>query len=971
MAQDKKKRKASTDATKPKRQKLDSAFLDLFWQLASASKKARTAAAAALDDALQQDASKAPYALKRLLGGLASPRDGARAGCACALAQLLRSEAVTADAVKEGCQTLYVRGGSSRQDKRDANAQDLGELLAAECLSRSGSCDAATALYFCGRALDLLKRKWLRELAARVFAGLIRRVDDDKDINQRLDALLASGLDADLLALALSAKRPVEDTDLTCLGAAAAQLFPRLHVAWELLIEDDYARVASVVDELAKSSSVERRGAALLVAAQALERGVSPSIVLTDAVAPSLLSAAARGDAALGPVAGRALKRVVGAASDKPLEVATLLLARGGAHASSGAGGKAVVALVEACDDADFAKHVKERAATAAAGDASALTALAALARGPRGAAAFEALLACAARVAFFGEAPIQGHEVSTVKCEADDDARRNAASIIYAALADRLKAAPLEAGGAALAPLEAFCDIVQELDGTGLERRAPRLEGSAPAGSDEDDAMTVVLRSLALLAVCLLDDTAPQGVERPATAKAVLDDLEQALELRRAGDATDSESLLIARAAVALLGCAHAHGASRLARELVKRAWGLSCAQAPPSAAAYRVILCAVTGEEEDDDDEEDESEEEDDEEESMMDESDVSDSEMMAGRDSVGFSELGDDVPLEDGDDIEVKGDDVMALLEEVDGEDARKERDAHRKAGRTDARRAELQLRLRALDLLERCSGEDEALRALAPLSSLAAELETDSAPEAADLANRLGALLRGRIGKAASKADDAAAAAATTTVLLTELRSRKRGPFADAAQAALNACAAVLRRGTDVQAHATAANAYEGAATEAFGSKKAKVPTKILKDCASKAPNIAAAAFLDKLPGWAAEAPSPFLAGEALALLDALAGRASEKHAAAAFTALASLARDERFRKADRARALLETAKALAKARPGADASDFAAAATALADGHPSQAVRGLAAQFAASLPTTAPVKKTKKKRKSAK
>ena len=112
--QDKKKRKASTDATKPKRQKLDSAFLDLFWQLASASKKARTAAAAALDDALQQDASKAPYALKRLLGGLASPRDGARAGCACALSQLLRSESITAGQVREGCQTLYVRGGSSR-----------------------------------------------------------------------------------------------------------------------------------------------------------------------------------------------------------------------------------------------------------------------------------------------------------------------------------------------------------------------------------------------------------------------------------------------------------------------------------------------------------------------------------------------------------------------------------------------------------------------------------------------------------------------------------------------------------------------------------------------------------------------------------------------------------------------------------------------------------------------------------------
>ena len=38
-------------------------------------------------------------------------------------------------------------------------------------------------------------------------------------------------------------------------------------------------------------------------------------------------------------------------------------------------------------------------------------------------------------------------------------------------------------------------------------------------------------------------------------------------------------------------------------------------------------------------------------------------------------------------------------------------------------------------------------------------------------------------------------------------------------------------------------------------------------------------------------------------------------------------------------------------------------------TALADGHPSQAVRGLAAQFEASLPTAKPTKK--KKRKSAK
>lgn len=977
-----KKRKASEDLGKKKRQKMDGAFLDLFWQLASPSKKARTAAAAQLDEALRTDPSIAPYALKRLLGGLASPRDGARVGCACALAAALRSGTIEPRDVAEQCQAQLRddRSGSAREHKRDANAQDLGELMAAEAVVRSGKSDEDTALYFCGRALDLLKRKWLRELASRVFAGLIDKVTDVTALAPRLDALLGEGLDADLLALGLAWKRRGEvdsivvtledalDGDLAGpLGAAASQLFPRTHVAWELLIEDDYARAAPVVDELSKSSKVERRGAALLLAAKALEGGAAPDAVLSEAVVPSLLSAVSRGDAALGPVASRALKDVIRAAADRPLEVATLLLAHGGAHAATGAGGRAVLALVEACDDADFAKHVQERTTEAAAGDGTALTALAALAKGPRGETVFGALLSCAARVAFFGEQPA-GDGIAAVPCEADDQTRRNAAAVAYAVLADRLRALPLQAGGEALAPLEAFCASVQTLDASGLERRAPRLDGAAPAGSDADDAPTVVLRALALLAVCLLDDAVANGADRPMTAKAVLNDLAEALALRRAGDASADESLLIARAAVALLQCAHAHGASRLARELVKRAWALCCAQAPPSAAAYRVVLAAVTGDEEEDE-EETGDEEEEDEDESMDDESDVSDSELMTGRDSIGFSELGDDAPLEEmdgGDDIMIQSGDVMAMLEEQDGEDARKARDSHRKAGRVDARRAELQLRLRALDLLERCGGEEDALQALAPLAALAAELEGDAAPEASDLGARVAALLRGRLGKAAAKAEDAETAAATTAALLEELQQRKRGAFADAAQAALVSCAAVLRRGADVDATAVAAAAYEAAAAEAFGSKKAKVPTKVLRDVASKAPAVAAAAFLDGLPGWAEGAPSPYLAGEAIALLNELAPRASEAHAAAALSALTVLAQDEKFRKADRARALLETARALAKARPGADASAFAAAATTLADGHASQAVRSLAAQFASSLPTSAG--KPKKKRR---
>ena len=107
-------------------------------------------------------------------------------------------------------------------------------------------------------------------------------------------------------------------------------------------------------------------------------KGVAPSLVLTDAVAPCV-ECGGPATRRSGPAGGR---RASSCGFERPLEVATLLLARGARTRSAGAGGAS--ALVEACDDADFAAR-QERAATAAAGDASALTRPAALARGPRG----------------------------------------------------------------------------------------------------------------------------------------------------------------------------------------------------------------------------------------------------------------------------------------------------------------------------------------------------------------------------------------------------------------------------------------------------------------------------------------------------------------------------------------------------------------------------------------------------------
>jgi len=84
-------------------------FLDLFWELASPGVNTRVAAVGKLMtvSVSDVDASTAAYVLQRLVGGLQSWREGARAGCACALTCMLRHRTVSAVAVAGSAPGCY------------------------------------------------------------------------------------------------------------------------------------------------------------------------------------------------------------------------------------------------------------------------------------------------------------------------------------------------------------------------------------------------------------------------------------------------------------------------------------------------------------------------------------------------------------------------------------------------------------------------------------------------------------------------------------------------------------------------------------------------------------------------------------------------------------------------------------------------------------------------------------------------
>ena len=1071
---------------------MDGAFLDLFWSLASKGAATRNAAVASLLEKVQGgDEKMAAYALKRLMGGLLSPRDGARVGCATALTSLLRAGAVAPAAVVAHAQeTLAPQGGGGgRSDKREARACDLAKLLAADCVARSGVDDGDAVVFFVVAALELTRtRKWLRELGARCVAGLLPKAPEDRyaaELKPALEAtvgdLALAHLDAEQLAVALAwrayaAARGVAGPaavpgawaagdELALEGplGGASHVFPNVHVAWELVLAtcgvaaggddggaapggSDYgAVVAPVLDAHASRGTLERRGTALVVALRALEGGAAPSAVLTETLCAFLAKTADKADGHLAPLAASALKRLA-APEDRDsawrLEAATALLERGG---GGRAAAKAVAALVGGLDADDKRRHVRGLCAAAldegGAPRTRALEALAALAKARAAPGAADAAVAVAARVAFFGpgaagrdgaallrlETPVAAGVAARPVEGASAAARGHAADVLYAVLADATKG-PLAAEG--LAPLEGFQEAMAAFSALPRvvaldDEAADAVAGFVAAGAGGG----VELRALAALAACLCDHAAPgsEVESRVATVTAILEDCAAA----RTADSGADASLMVARACVALLHCAHTHKASKLARDLVKKTWA-SAAAGGVSDAAFSALVDAVSGREEDEEEEEEEEEEEDDEEdeeeldedavagllgtkcvpcksdplkiatgpggvrktESSGDDVDDEDDDDMDDEDDVSESEMvvGGDGGDESEEDVLLEGD---ALAEYLEKEEENKDveaamlaaRQAGRKAGKQDAYRTDLQLKLRALDLLERCVGGDgdgpRCLGALEPLAKLAMDLdEGPDVPEARDLAKRLAKLVEGKLGKACGRApaDQEAAVAGLLEGLLEGLAQTPtgKGYFADVAARACCAASRALKDCADADARATAADAYAAALEDCFASKKSKLKTKLLKDCVARAPALAGPAFLGELPRLAAAAPSPFLAAEALGLLKDVfqAVETTDAQADAALDACAALVgRDDKMHKTDRLRVLLDAAVAVARKHPGAKLAKVRKAAAKVAAGHASSAVVALAAKLGAvdDRKRAAPAAKNpaQKKRKTAK
>lgn len=668
------------------------------------------------------------------------------------------------------------------------------------------------------------------------------------------------------------------------------------------------------------------------------------------------------------------------------LKVATLLLTRGGNDSFGPACGDAVAALADGLEPTDRASYavVWARVALSAFGrrQEAALDITAALARTQYTPGCLELASAVLARIAFFEGSGLcldntftpknSVEATATATVIASEGTRKHAAELLFATLVDAARGTSLDdaadGGGAALAPLITLSNILAIICRVGRKLIVDADAASMAAVASAWDALSrstaftisrgvVVLRTLSCIAICLLLHTKPssESYARAATATAILEDANAGLRLIfEAREPPSVADTLVARASVSLLHCARGHPVSRLARDLVNKAWALSTANGPVSDAAFSSILIAVVGESMESTNE------------GTNEEDDVSEAEVLCvtQRQST----------FEEDEDILLKENELAAYLEqEAAHHDKENEllsvRNAGRKAGQTANYVADLALRLRALDLLEQCFGPGQipprnsrCLNALGPLTRLAMVLdEGPDCHEATDLAVRLSGLVSGKIGRHISMRGLAHADVAAAADLLGDLLNslcfapHGRGHFETVATLAV----AVLTKALDVQglggdAVATAQDAYAAALSNALSSKKSKLKTKVLRDAVRLAPGLASVAFLSRLPALAMNAPSSFLAHEAIRILHDLyaSGRIVTNDVAAneAGSALAILVADSTFAKTGRLKTLLEAANALVAAHPDANTISLKENVKKIAFNHASSTVRCLAAKL---------------------
>ena len=262
-------------------------ILAFFWDLASIDEEKRLAASESLLDALQEaqqtHEEKTPgeacvelvYTVRRLVRGLASPRDGARQGFGAALIEVLCvfERQVTVESVLELMNnSMQLQGSMKGPEERDVL---FGRVFTCAAIVRSHRLErlpaarrAALAPQVCAELLACAaKKSFLQEVAAATLCDALRQLPA-AELHDGVCAPLAAQLARPLaewspatllIALTLSAKLPppaaarllpharlragrlLHAAQLPALlpalkGASCAH--PRLHVVWDAILDD-------------------------------------------------------------------------------------------------------------------------------------------------------------------------------------------------------------------------------------------------------------------------------------------------------------------------------------------------------------------------------------------------------------------------------------------------------------------------------------------------------------------------------------------------------------------------------------------------------------------------------------------------------------------------------------------------------------------------------------------------------------
>ncbi|KAJ1953055.1 DNA-directed DNA polymerase [Linderina pennispora] len=251
-----------------------STTLNFYWDLASLDESKRVAAAAQLITSLcefqaampastevaatEEDlgricASDVVYAIKRLIKGLASPRDGARQGFSLALTELLArvpciSSKVVLDLLWKHCAATSSMKGQEQRDMRFGRVFGIMALVQSGALARPASTTAADIKRIVVELTQIgAKKTYCREICYVTMASLVpvlaAHEDRDSLIAQLVGIALNKGMveTPDELLLALRLRRAFPEFDWHT-------AFPKWHGA-HLLCRENMGKLASILSE--------------------------------------------------------------------------------------------------------------------------------------------------------------------------------------------------------------------------------------------------------------------------------------------------------------------------------------------------------------------------------------------------------------------------------------------------------------------------------------------------------------------------------------------------------------------------------------------------------------------------------------------------------------------------------------------------------------------------------------------------